>query len=159
MNSPTSTPGPKHLNRYLVSACLIGASCRFDGMSARKDSVVGFLEGMYFIGACPEALGGLPTPRTPCHFEDGDGTLVLYGRARVVSAFGDDMTDVFIRGGMKCLALARRHHISYAILKERSPSCGVREIYRGADKAPGMGVTAAILKNEGIIIISDEDII
>jgi uncharacterized protein YbbK (DUF523 family) len=143
---------------YLVSACLLGVNCRFDGNNSLSDRVVNFLDGKEFIPICPEQLGGLPTPRPPCRFYGGDGDVVLRNQARLVNSDGLDVTENFKRGAKEALKIARATKSTHAILKERSPSCGVSEIYIEDGKDKGIGVTAALLKKEGIEIISDEEI-
>jgi uncharacterized protein YbbK (DUF523 family) len=143
---------------YLVSACLVGINCRWDGKSSLSESVVRYLDGSEFVPVCPEVLGGLGVPRRPCRFVDGDGKAVLTGKARILNDRGDDLTESFIAGGQKALSVARDRKVTHALLNERSPSCGVTEVYIGDGRTPGMGVTAALLEREGIEIISDETI-
>jgi uncharacterized protein YbbK (DUF523 family) len=143
---------------YLVSACLIGINCRFDGNDSLSQRVMEFLDGKEFIPICPEQLGGLPTPRPPCRFYGGDGESALRGEARLVNSDGVDVTENFKRGAEEALKIARATKSTHAILKERSPSCGTGEIYIDDGLANGIGVTAALFKKEGIEIISDEEI-
>jgi uncharacterized protein YbbK (DUF523 family) len=143
---------------YLVSACLIGVNCRFDGNNSLSDRVINFLDGKEYTPICPEQLGGLPTPRPPCRFYGGDGDSVLRNQARLVNSEGIDVTENFKRGANESLKIARATKSTHAVLKERSPSCGVSEIYIDDGLTRGMGVTAALLKQEGIEIISDEEI-
>ncbi len=143
---------------YLVSACLIGINCRFDGKNSLSERLKEFLDGKEYIPICPEQLGGLPTPRPSCRFYGGDGDAVLRGESRLVNSDGVDVTQNFIRGAEESLKIARATKSTHAVLKERSPSCGVNEIYIEDSNARGMGVTAALLKKEGIEIISDEEI-
>lgn len=143
---------------YLVSACLIGINCRFDGNNSLSQKVIDFLDGKEYIPICPEQLGGLPTPRPPCRFYGGDGDAVLRAGARLVNSDGVDVTENFKKGAEESLKIARATKSTHAVLKERSPSCGAGEIYIDDGLARGMGVTAALLKKEGIEIISDEEI-
>ena len=102
------------------------------------------------MAVCPEVLGGLPVPRPPCE--------IVFGR--VVDTGGADKTAEFTEGAEKTLALAEKHSICVAILKERSPSCGVSRIYDGTFNealVPGEGITAALLKKKGILVYSEDD--
>ncbi len=143
---------------YLVSACLVGINCRYDGKNSFSEAVARFLQDKEFVPVCPELLGGLGVPRPPCRFSGGDGKAVLSGRARVLSDNGDDMTAPFISGAQKALSIAALKGATVAVLNERSPSCGVREVYIEMERSPGLGVTAWLLADEGIELISDEDI-
>lgn len=145
----------------LVSACLAGRACRFDG-SASSDSEVARLmaEGRAVL-VCPEVDGGLGTPRPPAEIVGGDGVDVLAGRARVVTEAGDDVTDAYLRGAERALEEARRVGATRAILKARSPSCGKGAVYDGSftrSLAPGDGVTAALLRANGIDVVGDEEL-
>ena len=102
------------------------------------------LAGKHWTPVCPEQLGGLPTPRTPADLVGGDGHDVLAGRASVINREGPDVTPYFIQGAQQCLAIASSQNITSAILKARSPSCGL---------LPVIGVTAALLSANGIEII------
>lgn len=102
------------------------------------------LDGKKWVPVCPEQLGGLPTPRTPADLIGGNGHDVLAGRATVVDRHGTDVTHQFIQGARQCLAIAQSQNITTALLKARSPSCGLN---------PVMGVTAALLSANGIQVI------
>jgi len=132
---------------YLASACLTGLKTRYDGriitIAACRKAVAG---GIY-IPVCPEQLGGLPTPRTAADLVGGDGHDVLAGRARVLDRTGKDVTENFILGARQVLAIAREQDIAKVILKAGSPSCGL---------APKVGVTAALLQEQGYEIIELE---
>ena len=117
-----------------------------------------FLDGKEYIPICPEQLGGLSTPRPPCRFYGGDGDDILRDKAKLVNSDGIDVTQNFIKGAEESLKIAKTTGSIYAVLKERSPSCGVKEIYIEDGKARGIGVTAALFKKDGIEIISDEEI-
>ncbi|MCK4452122.1 MAG: DUF523 domain-containing protein, partial [Anaerolineae bacterium] len=108
----------------------------------------------------PEVAGGLPTPRPPAEIQGGDGGDVLEGRARVVNIEGKDVTAEFLAGARKALRVAQRWDIKEAILKARSPSCGVGPIYDGSFSGrlvEGDGVTAALLEREGIIVRNEDE--
>jgi len=134
----------------LVSACLLGLHTRYDGTHCRRDEAAEKTRGCFVIPVCPEQLGGLPTPRSPATIESGDGRDVLRGASRVVNAGGEDVTDNYLRGARAVLEIARTCGARRAILKEKSPACGVACIKRDGADAPGMGVTAALLEQNGI---------
>jgi uncharacterized protein YbbK (DUF523 family) len=128
----------------LVSACLTGLCTRYDGLSKPSPECMEQLAGRSWIPVCPEQLGGLPTPRTPADIVDGDGSDVLAGTARVIDRGGRNVTAQFVHGAKQCLAIARSQNITTALLKARSPSCGL---------TPKSGVTAALLAANGITIL------
>ncbi len=143
----------------LVSACLLGIDCKYDGSNNLSHDVLGFLrdEGC-FIASCPELLGGLSIPRGPYEIMDGTGKEVLEGAARVVSGKGEDVTEEFLRGARETLRVVKRNGVKLAVLKAGSPSCGVGRIYDGTFSGgliKGDGVTAALLRKEGVRLISD----
>lgn len=146
-------------DKYLVSACLTGEVCRYDGKVNLNERFVKLLNGLgcEYYTLCPEVLGGLPTPRPAAEIEEGDGRDVLSGKAFIFDAAGRDVTANFIAGAKRALDISLSNSINKAILNERSPSCGVREIYRGGVLTEGMGVTAALLSENGIAVQSDED--
>ena len=155
--SPRSLPdGP-----VLVSACLAGRACRFDGTGAYQDEVAALIAEGRAVLVCPEVDGGLGTPRPAAEIEGGDGDDVLGGRARVVTGDGLDVTEAYVRGAERALAAARKAGARSAVLKARSPSCGSGAIYDGTFSRtlePGDGVTAALLRREGIEVVSDEEV-
>jgi uncharacterized protein YbbK (DUF523 family) len=111
------------------------------------------------VPICPEVAGGLPIPRLPAEVVGGSGEDVLAGRARVLTASGQDVTEAYIRGAEVALMSARRYGASLAVLKARSPSCGALAIYDGSHTGrvvPGQGVTAALLRQAGIQVLSEE---
>ncbi|MCL4441930.1 MAG: DUF523 domain-containing protein [Firmicutes bacterium] len=112
------------------------------------------------LPVCPEQLGGDPTPREPVELSGRSGEDVLDGRGRAVTNTGRDKTDSFIRGAHEVLKIARLVNAEYAILKERSPSCGSGLIYDGTftgRRCKGHGVTAALLERHGIKVYSEEE--
>ncbi len=144
----------------LVSACLLGLPTRYDGKAKRSQAVIDFLEreNLQPIPICPEQLAGMTTPRLKTFFHSGDGHDVVHGHGSVVSENAQPMNDVFRRGAQLTLQVARLCGCQRALLKERSPSCGVHQIYRGNGEVPGSGVTTALLIAEGIEVISEEDL-
>ncbi len=150
-----------HPNRaILVSACLLGVTCRYDGRSKPCQAVEQFLRqhNLIAVPICPEQLGGLSTPRLPCEFTHGDGAAVLNGSGKLQRQDGAIMNDAFISGARQALLLAQITRCNRAILKERSPSCGVNAIIRNANTEPGCGVTTALLRAHGIAVTSDEQL-
>ena len=136
--------------KILISACLLGVNCKYDGGSNRSEALVRLLEGHELHTVCPEMLGGLPSPRTPAEIRDG----------RVVFEDGTGADEAFRAGARAGLALARMLRPDLVILKSRSPSCGAGEIYDGSFshvRIPGDGVFAAALKTEGFRVITEED--
>lgn len=134
----------------LVSACLLGVRCRYDGSAAPVDALAGKKGAGGYVPVCPEQLGGLPTPREGAHLEGGDGVDVLDGNAAVVTENGRDVTAHFLRGAEEVLRLALSLGTREAVLKERSPSCGVTLVHRETGPVKGMGVTTALLKRHGV---------
>lgn len=137
--------------RVAVSACLLGVNCRYNGGSALRERLLE--DGVSYIPLCPEQLGGLPTPRNPAEIDKGDGIDVLMGNGGVVDIEGNDVTISFIRGANEMLNLIKRLSIRRALMKEESPSCGVKRIQRKGKSVQGMGVTTALLIKEGIEVI------
>ena len=137
--------------KILVSACLLGARCRYDGESKAHPEMAALSEQHILIPVCPEQLGGLPTPRPPAE-RKGE---------RVVTQTGTDVTEQYRRGAEEALKLYRLLGCDAAVLKERSPSCGSGEIYDGAFSGmltAGDGVTAELLKNNGISVYGESQI-
>lgn len=144
-----------------MSACLLGVNCKYNGMNNLNSDVIKLLSEERLIPVCPEQLGGCPTPRPPVEIICGDGRDVLDGKGRVISKNGEDVTQNFIRGANEVLKLAKTLGIKKAILKERSPSCGICSIFDGTFSGKtrsGSGVTAQLLKSNGITVISEEDL-
>jgi uncharacterized protein YbbK (DUF523 family) len=145
----------------LVSACLAGRACRFDGSANPDDEVARLVAQGRAVLVCPEVDGGLGTPRPAAEIEGGDGADVVAGTARVVASDGRDVTDAYLRGARRALEAAREAGAETAILKARSPSCGKGGIYDGSfsrSLRAGDGVTAALLIANGIEVVTDEEI-
>ena len=137
--------------RLLVSACLLGVGCRYDGQSKRHPLAQELCRRHRVIPVCGEIFGGLPTPRLPSERREGG----------VFASDGGDVTDAFRRGAEEVVRLARLTGAQAAILKERSPSCGSGEIYDGTftgTLTPGDGVTAALLSAHGIRVYGEDDV-
>lgn len=145
----------------IVSACLLGLNTTYNGEANATSLLQKYSVRGKFIPVCPEQLGGLPTPRIPVEIINGTGQDVLAGRSVVQGEQGDKVTPQFIKGAKEVLKIVEMFRVSAAILKERSPSCGVNYIYDGSFshcRMPGQGVTAAILKEYNIPIYSEEDL-
>lgn len=139
----------------IVSACLLGRRCRFDGGDKFSPELAFVLEGRHVIAVCPEELGDLGTPRPACQIMGGHGADVLSAKARVIDANGENRTAAFLKGAEAALAQAVQGGARLAILKNNSPSCGVSRVYRNGMLGPGQGVFTALLERNGIAV-SDE---
>jgi uncharacterized protein YbbK (DUF523 family) len=144
--------------RVLVSACLIGRECRYDGRANTDRALERQLEdqGLEAVPFCPEEHGGLGTPRPPAWIEREGAAAVLDGRDRVVTDAGRDVTREFVAGAEGALALCRLHGLKRAFLKERSPSCGTCNTHAAGKLVSGPGVTSALLARNGIAVTSVE---
>ena len=137
--------------RTLVSACLLGRSCRYDGRHARNESLIRELADQDILPVCPEELGGLPTPRPAAELTGGDGENILDRKARVVVVDSRrDVTQEFLAGAEACLQIAVRENATRAILKEGSPSCGLNRVQIDGVRVSRPGVSAALLLRSGI---------
>lgn len=135
----------------MISACLLGASCRYDGASKPQEWVNKLAQKHTLIPVCPEQLGGLATPRTPAE-RQGE---------RVVTQTGVDVTAQYRRGAEEALRLYRLLGCEAVVLKERSPSCGKGEVYDGSftrTLISGDGVTAELFAAEGIPVYGESQI-
>lgn len=137
----------------LVSACLTGRLCRYDGRRALNRELMFELAHKPWAAVCPEQLGGLATPRVRAGLVGGSGADVLDGRARVVDFEGRDVTAAFVRGAEIVLHLARRLRAEVCYLKDRSPSCGLTPTLNQDGTVRGRGVCAALLVRNGIKVI------
>lgn len=132
----------------LVSACLLGTPCRYDGASKGNAAVQALSAHFRLIPICPEVDGGLPTPRVPAERSGG----------RVVTRDGKDVTAQYVSGAKHALCVARANGCAQAVLKARSPSCGVGEIHNGrfdGGMVAGDGVAAELLLANGICILTE----
>ena len=132
----------------LISACLLGVRCRYDGESRAVQAAEALAERYQLIPVCPEQLGGLTTPRPPAERR----------AERVVAKDGRDVTEQYRRGAEETLRLAQLFGCEAAVLKERSPSCGSGAVYDGTFTGtviPGDGVTAQLLKANGIQVVGE----
>ncbi len=134
----------------LVSACLCGVACRYDGRSAAVPALAALEAAGLALAMCPEVDGGLSVPRAPCELLNG----------RALTKDGRDCSRAYLAGARMARDLARRHGIRLAVLKERSPSCGVSRVYDGSfcgRLIPGMGLAAALLAAEGMTVVNEEN--
>lgn len=137
--------------RYVVSACLAGCACRYDGGSNPCAAVIRLVEAGEALPVCPETLAGLPVPRPPCE-QQGD---------RVMGRDGTDVTAAFVHGAAAALERTLNHGCTAAILKARSPSCGIGSVYDGTFSrrlVPGQGLWAAALVRAGLVVYSEEQL-
>ncbi|MBR6545813.1 MAG: DUF523 domain-containing protein [Clostridia bacterium] len=137
--------------KVLVSACLLGQCCAYDGQHRKSEAVLRLAERYELIPICPEREGGLPTPRVPSERIS----------SRVCSRDGADVTAAYERGALEALSLALSSKVAFAVLKSKSPSCGKGEIYDGSFThrlIPGNGVTAELLLSQSIPVYTEKEI-
>lgn len=145
----------------LVSACLAGIKCKYDGGSNLADKAAELVKNGGAIPLCPEQLGGCTTPRVAAEIRNGTGADVLDGRSRVTGRGGEDVTEKFIKGAHEVLRIAELTGAKKAVLKARSPSCGCGRIYDGTfsrKTREGNGVTAELLLRNGMEVMTEEDL-
>ena len=137
--------------KIMVSACLAGENCKYNGGNNRSDKILRLVAGNEVITVCPEQMGGLPTPRVPSEIVDG---VVTAGDGRIVDR-------EFRLGAEKCLEIAIHKQPDLIVLQSRSPSCGVKQRYDGTFSGTlmeGSGVTAQLLMENGFPVVDVEDI-
>lgn len=140
---------------YLVSACLAGINCRYDGQNTRVSGIEELVKSGKAIAICPELLGGLAIPRPSCEIIESSE-----GKGRVVSKERKDFTSFFGAGAQKTLDIAKTIGITKAILKSKSPSCGYGKVYDGTftrTTREGHGFTAGLLAANGIVVYTEEE--
>lgn len=145
---------------YLISSCLCGVNCKYSGGNNLNEKCLKLFKEGKAILVCPEQLGGLSTPRTQAEIK-GTPEGVINKEDKVVTKYNVDVTEEFLKGAYETLYIAKLSNVEKAILKEGSPSCGVNYIYDGSftgKKIDGKGITATILKENGIEIISELDL-
>lgn len=138
--------------KVLISACLLGENCKYNGGNNFNATLAEFLADKEVVTICPEVFGGLPTPRLPVEIADG----------KAINVNGEDCTPQFEKGALLALEIAKREQPDIIILQPRSPSCGVYKIYDGSfcgKLIDGMGFTARVLKENGFAIYESEEII
>jgi len=146
----------------LVSSCLAGLKVRYNGTDSLDDRISKLIEENKAFTVCPELLGGFSTPRQPAEIIGGDGEDVLDGKAKVVEKGGKDVTKLYLTGAYETLDIAKKMNATLVVLKENSPSCGSSMIYNGdfkGNKIVGNGVTSALLKRNGIQVLSEEQFV
>ena len=139
----------------LVSACLLGINCKYDGGNNFNQKVFDLVKEGKAIPVCPEQLGGLKTPRIPSEIK------MIDGKRCVINSEGEDVTENFEKGAIEVLKLAKELDIKKAVLKSKSPSCGVNKIYSGNfDKqlVDGNGITADLLIKNVIEVITPDEL-
>ncbi len=137
--------------KVLVSACLLGENCKYNGGNNLNESVLAFLQGYDVVSVCPEVLGGLPTPRVPAEIINGE----------VRAQDGRNVDAQFRKGAQEALGIALSEGVQLAVLQSRSPSCGVNEVYDGTFQGrtiPGRGLFAQMLVEHGIHVVDASDI-
>ena len=137
--------------RILISACLLGCACRYDGKSKPCNAAKERAHAYELVPFCPEIYGGLPTPRLPSEIV-GD---------KVINKNGEDVTAEYLRGAMEALSIAKELGCTAAVLKAKSPSCGKGQVYDGSFSATlkdGNGVTAQMLMEHGIPVFCENEI-
>lgn len=135
----------------LVSACLLGVSCRYDGKSKPNENVIALKDRYNIIPVCPEIMGGLPTPRTASEIQG----------CQVVMGNGTNVTKEYRKGAEEVLRLCRLFGCKRAVLKEKSPSCGCGKVYDGTFSGKlidGNGITAKLLMENGIEVFGETGI-
>lgn len=136
---------------FVVSMCLAGMPCRYDGKDNLAPEIKALLERNEAIAVCPEVLGGLLTPRVPSEIQP-DG--------RILNKQGEDVTTQFVRGAEQAMTICLTHGCTGAILKARSPSCGKGCVYDGSftgTRVPGNGIFAQMLIDAGIPVMTEEE--
>lgn len=135
---------------FVVSTCLVGKPCRYDGLSKAREPIVQLARESRCVFVCPEVMGGLPIPRCSCE---------IRGNA-VISSEGRDCTREYELGARLSLEAAEREGCRIAVLKARSPSCGAGRVYDGSfthTLRDGDGVFAALLRSRGFTIFTEEN--
>lgn len=138
----------------LVSACLAGLNCRYDGENKFHKDIFELVKEGKAILVCPEQLGGLKTPRLPAEIQ------FINGQRKVINSDGEDVTLEYERGAKGVLDLAKRLNVTEVIFKSNSPACGCGIIYDGTfsgKKIVGNGVTTELLLSNGINVMTEEE--
>ena len=137
--------------KILISACLLGCNCKYNGGNNRDENVMNFIRGHEIISVCPEVMAGLGTPRTPVEIVHGN----------VQTKEGISVDEALRAAAARIVEQAKAIDIDCAVLKSRSPTCGVNEIYDGTfsgTRIKGSGVLAQALKDAGFRVIDSEDV-
>ena len=137
--------------KIMVSSCLLGINCKYNGGNNQSDRLLRLLSGHTVIPVCPEVLGGLPTPRIPAEIVNGI----------VTNRNGESVDEAFRKGAEEALKIAEREQPDLIILQSRSPSCGVKQVYDGTFSGkliPGRGVFAELARKAGFRVMDVEDV-
>lgn len=137
--------------KIMVSACLLGENCKYNGQNNYSEKLTNFTEGHTVIPVCPEVLGGLPIPRSSCEIVNGV----------VLNKDGKSFDNEYHKGANLALEIAKKENVELIILQSRSPSCGVNQIYNGTfsgKKIKGQGIFASLAIKEGYKVIDIEDL-
>ncbi len=140
----------------VVSACLVGRRCRYNGEHRAHAGVLRYLQGKSYLAVCPEKLAGWGVPRPSVEFRGGGARKAVAGAASVVDSRGRDRTTALMKGARRALAQVLSSRAQEAILKEKSPSCGVRKVYREGRLVRGGGIFTYWLRRHGIATRSEE---
>lgn len=145
--------------RVIVSKCLLGENCRYEGSNCLDEELIKCLGGYEIIGLCPENLGGLIGERGPFEIL-GEPDKVFLGKAKVVNTEGKNVTKNFLKGACKTVSIAKKKSVKLAILKSKSPSCSPDYIYDGTFRKKlrkGKGVACLLLEQQGIKVVSSNE--
>ena len=137
--------------KVIVSACLAGDNCKYNGGNNLNQKMMDFLQTHEMIKVCPEVLGGLPTPRPSAEIVDG----------KVMNTEGKNITKGFSLGAQKAFEIVQKENPDLIILQSRSSSCGIKQIYDGTfsgNKIPGQGLFAKLCIKAGYKVLDIEDI-
>lgn len=142
------------MEKVLVSACLVGNNCKYNGKNNKNEKIIEYLKDKEVILVCPEVMGGMDTPRLKSEIVVNEKEL------KVVNEKGGDVTFYFVKGAEIALKRALANNVKVAILKEKSPSCGVSKIYNGEFNGTivdGSGVFTRLLLENGIKVLTEDD--
>ncbi len=151
----------KQKEKILASACLLGERVRFDGqiLKITDDRIFKWAKEKRFVPICPESMSGLLVPRVPCEIEPGKTAQdILNGQGKIIGKDGRDYTEDFLFGAQASLNLAKRNNVRIALLKQRSPSCGTKQVHDGhfgTNLVDGMGLAALMLQQAGISVFDE----
>jgi len=138
--------------KIMVSACLLGENCKYNGGNNRNEKVLEYVRGHQVISVCPEVMGGLPTPRVPSEIRDNV----------VINKEGTIVDKEFRKGAKEAFEIALRENVDLVILKAKSPSCGTKQVYDGTFSGrlvDGQGIFTAMIKEAGISFIDEKEFI
>ena len=145
----------------IVSACLGGMRCTYNGRNNLDPRIRRMVKDHRALPVCPERLGGLKTPRERAEISGGGGRAVLAGKARVLTVSKKDVTRNYVAGARLVLKKAREHGALVAVLKSKSPACGLRKIYDGTFSKSirrANGVLSQLLLDNGIFVMTEKDL-